>query len=138
MKDEQVDAVTGEVTEAEPRAERAHDGNIVPATAISGGTFLDLLEDGQFGADAYMQLVSLGAEMTDIANATGNKVKGRITLTIDLAKDGEAFTVQGKVAVKKPEMPRPKSIMWTDERNQFCRFPPNQTQMFGSRPIRRV
>ena len=129
----------GEITEAMPRGS-ALDGNIMPAAAVSAGMFVDLLEDGEFSADAYREVRALAQQMTDISRATGGKTKGRVTLTIDLTKDGEAFTVQGKVAVKAPELPRPKSIMWTDDQGAFTRFPPNQTQMFGiSRaPLRNV
>ena len=137
MQDEKIDPATGEITTDLPRNSAA-DGTIIPATALSAGTLVDLLEDGQFSIDAYQQIRELGEAMTDIGNATGMKTKGRVTITIDLAKDGEAFTVQGSVKVKAPEMPRPKSIMWSDDGGNFCRFPPNQTQMFGTRPIRRI
>lgn len=139
MQEEAHDAVTGEITDKLPQRERAADGQIVPQTALTGGAFIDLLEDGQFSQDIHAHLQELAAALTDISQATGNKAKGKVTLTIDLSKDGEAFTLQGKIAVKMPELPRPKSIMWTDERNQFCRFPPNQVQMFGvGRPLRNV
>ena len=139
---EQHDPKTGEVHEGAlttdmPRNSAA-DGSIIPATAMSAGTFIDLLEDGEYSREAYDKCRELAATMTDISRATGQKTKGRVTLTIDLAKDGEAFTVQGKVTVKAPEVPRAKSIMWSDDNNNFCRFPPNQTQMFGARPLRRI
>lgn len=62
-----------------------------------------------------------------------------MTLTIDLEKEGEHFSMRGKVAVKAPELPRPKSVVWSDPNTgNFTRFPPNQTQMFGMRPARNV
>lgn len=133
---EHIDRVTGEVTEAMPQ--RAADGQIVPQTALTGGAFLDLLEDGNFGREVHEQFRELAASMTDITNATGQKTKGKVVVTIDLSKDGEAFTVQGKVKVTQPEQPRPKSVMWTDEQHNFCRFPPQQMQMYGARPVRNV
>lgn len=137
---EHIDAHTGEVTTDSPRMiERAADGVALVPTAETAGNFLDLLEDGDFSREAYAQLKDLGATMHDIGRATGQKVKGKVTIVIDLARDGEAFTMQGKVTVKKPEIPRPRSIMWTDENNNFTRFPPNQTQLFGApRNIRSV
>jgi hypothetical protein len=135
---ESVDTLTGEITTDDPALRRAADGLVVPATARSAGSMLDLLEDGAFSAEAYEQVRNLLATMTDISAATGGKSKGKITLTIDVTKDGEAFTMQGKVVVKTPELPRPKSIMWTDDRGDVCRFPPNQVQMFGNRPLRRI
>jgi hypothetical protein len=147
VTEEQHDPVTGEVpskqgevTTDEPKRERAADGQIVPATAYSAGAFVDLLEDGAYSRDVHAELRNLLATMTAINNATGQKIKGKLTLVIDVMKDGEAFTMQGKVTVKEPEMPRPKSIMWADETGNPCRFPPNQTQMFGiaARPLRNI
>lgn len=130
----------GEVTQAMPQPERAATGEIVPSSARSAGAFVDLLEDGQFSMDAHQEVRELMSAMTDISNATGQKVKGKVTITIDLTKDGEAFTVQGKVVTKAPDMPRPKSILWADDSGNPCRFPPNQVQMFGGAraPLRRI
>lgn len=137
---EQPRAVAGEITERSPQPERAATGEIVPSSARSAGAFVDLLEDGQFSMDSHEEIRELMSAMTDISNATGQKVKGKVTITIDLTKDGEAFTVQGKVVTKAPDMPRPKSIIWADDTGNPCRFPPNQVQMFGGAraPLRRI
>lgn len=132
---------TGEITTDTPQvAERAATGELLAPAARSAGAFVDLLEDGQFSMDSHAEIRELMQSMTDISNATGQKVKGKVTITIDLTKDGEAFTVQGKVQTKAPDMPRPKSIIWADEGGNPCRFPPKQVQMFGGAraPIRRV
>ncbi len=130
------DPETGEIIEA--GQERVATGEIVQTTAHTAGMMIDMLEDGQYSADVQAALQRVAATMTDITNATGNRTKGRVTLTIDLTKEGEAFTIQAKVAEKTPEIPRPRSIMWTNEAGAFTRFPPNQTQMFGGRAVRRV
>jgi hypothetical protein len=137
---ERVDQVTGEVTADSPAPARAYNGEVLAPTARSAGAFVDLLEDGQFSMDAFSEVRELMSVMTDIANATGQKTKGKVTITIDLIKDGEAFTVQGKVQTKTPDMPRPKSIIWSDESGNPCRFPPRQVQMFGGAraPIRNI
>lgn len=136
------DAATGEVVdEAEAvqparrvaQVERAADGAVMTPIAVSGGNALDLLEDGMLSADFYDQLQELGWKMAHINDATGQKAKGRITLVLDLEKEGEAFGITGKTTVKAPEMPRPKSVMWQTESGEFSRFPPNQSQLFGTR-----
>lgn len=133
------DPQTGEQIAGHVSRERAADGQIISTVAHTSGGFIDLLEDGGFSADAYEQMRELADTMTGIYNTTNNKVKGKITLEIDLEKDGDGFRIQGGIKVKAPDLPRPKSIMWTDSSGNFTRFPPNQTQMFGTpRAVRRV
>lgn len=155
--DESMDEATGEILEGEsefaddqprypatgqeiipPGHERAADGAIMQTVAHTGGNFIDMLEDGAFSQDVHRQLRQVSEQMTAITNATGTKTKGRVTLTIDLEKEGEHFAIRAKVAAKPPELPRPKSIVWSDERGNFTRFPPQQAQMFGMRPARNV
>lgn len=129
---------TGEVIESTAVAVAA-DGNIVPGPARTAGSFLDMIEDGDFSLEVREQLRDLAKHMEMISNTTQAKCKGKLTLTINLEKDGEAFRIQGDVKVKKPELPRRRSIAWTDESGDFTRFPPNQTQMFGApRTLRTV
>ncbi len=133
---------TGEIVDESPAdirtISRADDGAIIPGPTASAGNFLDLIEDGSFSDEVYGKLRELGAKITDICNATGNKTKGKLKIEIELAKDGEHFTISPKYTIVEPDLPRPKSVMWTDQAGDFTRFPPSQTQMFGTRAVRRV
>lgn len=155
-KYEVVDETTGEITDEEPQAEaqpryqtaaqeivpegynRAADGAVMRTEAHTAGHFVDMLEDGAFSQEVHRQLKDVAAQMAAITNATGGKTKGRVTLVIDLEKEGEHFGIRGKVTAKAPELPRPKSIVWAEPGGNFTRFPPNQAQMFGVRPVRNV
>jgi hypothetical protein len=120
-----------------PGHDRAADGQIMRTEAHTAGNFLDMLEDGNFSHEVHRQLKDVAARMASITNATGNKTKGKVTLVIDLEKEGEHLSIRGKVTAKAPELPRPKTIVWDDENTgRFTRFPPQQTQMFGMRPVR--
>lgn len=132
---EQREPLTGEISTADPMTRRAADGNLVPAAALTGGQFLDALEEGQFSGDLHVALKDLAAEMQDIGNSTGQKTKGKVTITIDLTREDNAFRIAADMKVTKPKLPRPRSIMWTDEHNRFTRFPPNQGQFFGVRSV---
>lgn len=136
------DADTGEITDEEPRPlthEQAVDGLPVPSVARNAGEFMNQIEDGQFSADMHQELMELAAMMNDQSSMfPGKKIKGKLTVVVDMEKEDQMFKVGAKFTVKKPEMPRPKSVFWTDQRNQFSRFPPNQHQMFGVRPAVRT
>ena len=133
-------ASTGEITDDEPRPlthEQAVDGLPVPSVARNAGDFLNQIEDGQLSADLHEELRDLAALMNDQSRAfPGKKIKGKVTLVIDLEKEDQMFKMAANFKIKAPEVPRPKSVFWTDERNQFSRFPPNQQQMFGVRTVK--
>src|SRR5687767_3827911 len=123
---ETIDPRTGEITRAEittdnPRigSQRAANGDIVPTVAHTAGGFVDLMEDGAYSEEVHEKLRQLAAQMTDISNATGQKTSGKVTLEIFLSKEGDAFQIRGEVKVKSPELPRPKSVMWSDDSGNF-------------------
>ncbi len=120
---------------AAPVIERAANGDVLAPPSMSMGTLIDLLEDGQFSREGYDDLKRLG-EALKLHAANGMKAKGKVTLTIDFEQEGEALHVRGDIKVKMPELPRRKSIVWTDDNGDFCRFPPRQAQMFGGRAPR--
>lgn len=134
--------LNGEITNDSPRFAPgpmlgrgvAADGSPIPTAAFTGGQFIDQLEAGQFSQDLHRALGDLAADMTDM-HAIGQKTKGKITITIDLTKEDDAFRIASKFDVKAPKMPRPKTIMWSDEHNRFTRFPPGQNQLFGDRNV---
>lgn len=133
--DNESTALSGEITQDDPRTQRAVDGGLIPAAALTGGQFIDALEEGNFSGDLHVALKDLAAEMQDIGNATGNKTKGKVTITIDLTREDNAFRIAADMKVVRPKVPRPRSIMWVDEQNRFTRFPPNQGQFFGVRSV---
>lgn len=115
--------------------ERAADGGNVPGAAKTTGQFLDVLEDGGFSHEVYEKMKELGFTIEEVASASGGKAKGKIVLTIELTKEDGAFRVASNFKVTAPEMPRPRSILWANERGDFTRFPPGQRQMFGVNQI---
>jgi hypothetical protein len=77
------------------------------------------------------------AACSTCSRTAGGKAKGEATIKLKLELEGDAFRIQGDVKVKAPDLPRRRSILWQDG-GSFTRFPPNQTQMFGSAPVRRI
>lgn len=114
-------------------------GGVIPGPASTAGAVIDMLEDGQLSYDLHAELREVAAQMRAVHNATNAKVKGEATLTLKLEMDSDgALRVEGKIKTKLPDLPRKRSIMWQNDEGDFTRFPPNQTQMFGSAPIRRI
>lgn len=116
----------------------AANGDRLPQVAATAGNFIDMLEDGQFSADIHNQLREITTAMDDIAQFNGGKSKGKLTITIDITKEDSVFKLAASYKAAKPELPRPKSVLWTDERNNFTRFPPGQNQLFGLQPARKA
>jgi hypothetical protein len=127
---EPFDPVTGEILH-QP-VERAADGALVPVPARTGGAMLDMLEDGAFGVDMNTQLAELSQKMKEHSDRTGMKCRGKVTITLDIERDGDAFRIAPEIKVTAPKMPRPRSTLWTDRDNNFTRFPPGQGQFFGT------
>ena len=132
------DSETGEVLEPAKGNEPggyALDGKPIPAAAVTGGDIINMLEEGQFGSDVHEAIADLLAHLNDVSKETNGKAKGSVTIKLDFTKEDNALRIASNFTVKKPDMPRPKSIMWTDERHNLTMFPPNQMQMFGMRSI---
>lgn len=113
----------------------ALDGRPIPSAATTGGDIINILEGGQFGEDFHEAMRDLFAVLNDVAKETNGKAKGGVTIKLDFVKEGQALKVASKFTVKKPEMPRAPSIVWTDQHNNLTMFPPNQMQMFGMRSV---
>ena len=133
MNAQPFDPATGEILPAQ--GGRAADGGVIPHAAMTGGQFLDLLGDGEVGSEMHVKLTELAAAMHDVNRQTGKLTKGKLTITVDLSLEDGAFRIASDVKTKAPELPKPRSICWTDEHNRFTRFPPNQGQFFGVRAV---
>jgi hypothetical protein len=139
MDDQEVtDRETGEILETTAR-EVAANGDVLPAPSSTAGTFLDLLEDGEFGRDAYEKLRDAGLQCKMIGERTGGKAKAKVKIEVELEYQDGQFKIAGAVSAKLPELPRPRSVLWMDGHDDFTRFPPRQMQMFGAnRPLKTV
>ena len=136
MQDEVYDTTTGEVLTDNTRTEsRAADGGIIPAAAYTAGDAINQLEDGAFQADMHRALADLIGQLNEVADATQAKATGTLTMKLKITKEDNALKIAADFDTKAPKMPRPRSIMWTDDQNNLTRFPPNQMQMFGLRQV---
>ena len=140
---EVADPITGEILPAE----RAADGALVPHAATNFGDFLNMMEGGQFAVDLRQESGEMLSRMQELADATGNKQKGSVTIKIDYSTEGgdSPFVVVGSYKLAPPKETRRRTPVWLDEQNRVMATPPKQGQFFGvravdggSRPVRRV
>lgn len=113
--------------------ERAADGRPAPFAARDAGQLINMLENGQLSADIINAMMALTQGMSEIAETTGKKQKGTLTIKINLATDdtGEAFFVHGEYAVRAPKIERRKTLLWQDEKGHLSPSQPRQRVMFG-------
>lgn len=97
----------------------------------SFSTFLAQVEDGTFHAEVTDALRRL---LTDLAAAPGNRVKGVISLSFDIVREGDVVEVRGEYRAKPPKMPRGKSVFWVTDRHTLSKSNPKQMTM----PFREV
>lgn len=129
-----IDPETGEVVDRMFDI-RAADGGRAPHAATTAGEFINMIEDGQFAADLNRELAALAEKMNDMVEATGNKQKAKVTITIDFASEGGPFIIAGAYKITPPAEKRKRTLVWTDEHNRFTRSQPRQGQFFGVRVV---
>lgn len=129
---EEVRQVTGTVMQEPVRnGGYAADGGIIPAAAETFGQMLDLLEAGAFSHQVAAQAGALGREMRQMSEHKGEKVKGKITITLDMEAEGSTFQIRPEVKITAPKEKRLRSTLFIDSRDRFTRFAPDQVQMFS-------
>lgn len=140
MQEEIHDPDTGEILQSV----QVRDEMAIPVVAFTGGDIINQLEDGQFSQDLHNAARDLVLYLEEVAHQTGGKAKGTINLKLVFSKEDNALRIASDLDVKKPKMPRVKSIAWTDQNGNLSRFPPQQLQMLniksvgGSGGLRRV
>jgi hypothetical protein len=134
QRDENIDPQTGEILSGDVVV-RAADGGIMPGVAPTGGSVLDMIEDGQFSADLYGETREMVKKMVELAEATGNKQKGTITIKLVLSTEGDVFNVEPSFKVTPPTEKRRKTLLWPDETGRLSRSQPRQGPLFGVRRI---
>lgn len=120
----------------QPKAEvfepdRAADGAPTPYAASTLGEVVNMLERGAFSAEVVQALAALGKGMSEIAEATGKRQKGTVTIKLNLTTEGDAFFVEADYTVKAPKLPRPRTLAWQQDDGRLTPSQPKQKLLFG-------
>lgn len=92
-----------------------------------------MLNDGQFNADCADKLKTFAADLEERGIEDGKKVKGKITLTIEVDREHDGvyfFTPDIKLAT--PREKHGRTIGWVTPENRFTPNKPNQGNLFGT------
>lgn len=132
MVDAAYDEGTGEIL---PGPERAADGGVLSRPARTFGEFVRMINDGQFDSDVMHDLQNAAADLQDMAAAQGGKAKGKLTITVDIEVEGDQseciIYLRGAHKIAIPTQKRSRSVVWTDEHNNFTANKPRQGQLFS-------
>jgi hypothetical protein len=97
--------------------------------------FIENVGDGDFHQDASDALFELGKAIQDLALRTESKVKGKLTLTIDMSCDARGVVgVNVDVVTKKPKAKRAPAQAWITKHGNVVFEHPRQTKL----PLREV
>lgn len=121
---------TGELIEHE---QTAADGGRRYPSVTTLTDLVHMLNDGQFNADCAHDLQEMTETMEEVGGAAGAKIKGKITLTIDVERQHDGvyfFTPVLKIAL--PQEKAPRTIGWATADNRFTPNKPHQGNLFGT------
>lgn len=121
------DPETGEIKSGQIMADRRNE----PWAAATIGAVIDMLERGQLSADAYKAMTTLGQGMTELGARMNKRVKGKLTVTLTLTTEGDAFFIEGDFKVTAPKEPRPRTMAWQADDGRFMPSMPKQKLLMG-------
>ena len=92
-----------------------------------------MLNDGAFNQNCADKLRDFSADMEEMGVDTGKKVKGKITLTIDVEREHDGvYFFTPNLAFKLPPEKVGRTIGWVTDDNRFTPNRPGQGNLFGS------
>jgi len=123
------DPGTGEVYET-----NAADGGQRYPAASTLSDLVIMLKDGQFNADSREPLCEFAEKLEAAGVDTNRKVKGKITLTIDVEfdPDREFSVLTPSLAFKLPIEKHGATIAWVTRDGRLTPNKPNQGNLFGT------
>lgn len=92
-----------------------------------------MLNDGQFNADCAEKLQRFAEDMEERGIEDGKKIKGKITLTIDVDREHDGvYFFTPDIKLSTPRERHGRTIGWVTPENRFTPNKPNQGNLFGT------
>lgn len=94
---------------------------------------IHMLNDGTFNQDCSDKLGTFAADMEELGVDTGRKVKGKITLAIEVEREADGvYFFTPALALKLPPEKVGRTIGWVTPDNHFTPNKPGQGNLFGT------
>ncbi len=95
-------------------------------------TIIGSLEHGEAAAELSKEITETLAKLKDLAgNRPKNKVKGSVTLKIDIEVEAGTATITADISSKRPKPLRGSSFFWVLDDGSLSTEHPQQTDMFS-------
>lgn len=92
-----------------------------------------MLRDGQFNHDVADEIRDFSEQMEVRGCETERKVKGKITLTIEVERETDGiYFFTPDLTFKLPKVPHGRTIGWVTADNAFTPNKPHQGNLFGT------
>lgn len=101
-------------------------------------TIIGALEGGEAAAELSREITETMAKLKELAgNRPKNKVKGSVTLKLDIEVEAGTATITANIESKRPKPIRGSSFYWVLDDGSLSTEHPQQTDMFtGPREAR--
>ena len=95
-------------------------------------TIIGMLEGGELAAALSDDITETLAKLKGLSgDRPKNKVKGKVTLTLEFEVENGAVTVLAGIDTKVPKAPRGQSFYWLTDDGALSTEHPQQTDMFS-------
>lgn len=126
--DERHDPATGEIIET-----RAADGGQRYPSVVTLTDLIFMLRDGNFNQEVAEDIAEFSGKLENIGCELERKVKGQITLKIDVERDSDGvYFLTPQLTTKLPTVKHGRTIAWVTTDNRLTPNKPNQGNLFGT------
>lgn len=112
---------------------KAADGSQRYPAVTTMTDLIHMLNDGTFNQDCADKLGAFAADMEELGIDTGKKVKGKITLTVEVEREHDGvYFFTPCLTLKLPPEKVGRTIGWVTDDNRFTPNKPGQGNLFGT------
>ena len=111
----------------------AADGGRRYPSVVSLTDLIMMLRDGAFNQEVADEIHEFSEKLETIGCETEKKVKGKITVTIEVERDTDGlYFLTPELVFKLPKQPRGRTVAWVTADNRLTPNQPNQGNLFGT------
>jgi len=98
-------------------------------------TIIGMLEGGEVAAALGTEITETLAKLKELGGGNPkSKIKGNVSLKINLCVEGPTVTIDAEIDSKRPKPVRGSSFYWVMDDGSLSTEHPQQTDMFSGKP----